>query len=540
MRTEESITITKPPVGSSELKLLASSYVVFRILLAISLLAAQYSLDTQQLLRVPPDDKLILLSGLFLASAILTGIIYSYRLTSVEATARLMLWSDILLLPLMMLYAGSFTYSAGLLLAVSFALGNSLLSKGYLLRAAMASGMVIGVFLLSDIFKNPQAGSMANISLLVMAYFAIGFLASTLSQRLRTSQVVASKQQIDLRNLTEVNAYIIQQLDTGALVMDSEGRLLTGNSAAWQLLGVSPADENTSLREIAPQLDKSIRRWLRFRQANLDPAENTHTDDERGYEARFSAFGSVEDYGVLITLEDLRQLNDRAQQMKLASLGQLVAAVAHEIRNPLNAIQQSAQLLEESDELDESDRQLAQIIDKQSRRLNRLVTDILDTARNSENAPVTLQPAAWLEEFLNHYRLSLDDSPIEIRLDTEENLPAIRFDPDQLQQILWNLLHNAKKHGKPATGSLDIHLHAVADDSGKKVVLSVCDNGQPLAQDEQNRLFDPFYSTNITGVGLGLYIAHELCRKNDARLDFLRHYNRNCFRFLCKPADDNS
>ena len=91
MRTEEHAT-TITSADSREFKLLTSSYVIFRILLAISLLAAQYSLDTQQLLRIPPDDKLILLSGLYLASAILTGIIYSSRLASIEATARLMLW----------------------------------------------------------------------------------------------------------------------------------------------------------------------------------------------------------------------------------------------------------------------------------------------------------------------------------------------------------------------------------------------------------------------------------------------------------------
>jgi two-component system sensor histidine kinase PilS (NtrC family) len=539
MKTEES-TLASSSSGSSELKLLASSYVIFRILLAISLLASQYNIDFQNLVLVPPSDKLVLLSGLYLASAILTAILYSYRLASVEATARLMLWSDILLLPMMMLHAGSFTYSAGLLLAVSFALGNSLLTRGYLVRATVASAMVIGVFLLGDIFKSSHAGSMANISLLVMAYFAIGFLASTLSQRLRTSQIVASRQQVDLRNLTEVNAFIIQQLETGAIVVNSDGKLLTGNNAAWQLLGASPADGDTQLREIAPQLDRSMRRWLRFRQANLDPADNTCTDDERGYEARFSAFGSGEDYGVLITLNDVRQLNDRAQQMKLASLGQLVAAVAHEIRNPLNAIQQSAQLLEESDELDESDRQLAQIIDKQSRRLNRLVTDILDTARNSENAPATLQPVAWLEEFLDHYRLSLDDSPINIRLEADDDLPAIRFDPDQLQQVFWNLLHNAKKHGKPSDGTLEVHLRCTTSDKHDKVVLSVCDNGQLMDQDGQNRLFEPFYSTNISGVGLGLYIAYELCCKNGARLDYARQNNNNCFRILCPAATDNS
>jgi two-component system sensor histidine kinase PilS (NtrC family) len=73
----------------------------------------------------------------------------------------------------------------------------------------------------------------------------------------------------------------------------------------------------------------------------------------------------------------------------------------------------------------------------------------------------------------------------------------------------------------------------------KRIMLSVCDNGQLLNTNEQERLFDPFYSTKITGVGLGLFIAYELCSKNDARLDYARQNNRNCFRIHCPVVADN-
>jgi two-component system sensor histidine kinase PilS (NtrC family) len=141
---------------------------------------------------------------------------------------------------------------------------------------------------------------------------------------------------------------------------------------------------------------------------------------------------------------------------------------------------------------------------------------------------------------MDDYRLSLEESPVEIRLETEAEIPAIRFDPDQLQQVLWNLLHNAKKHGKPATGRLEIDMRVTVNHEKKRVILSVCDNGELLNEDEQERLFDPFYSTNITGVGLGLYIAHELCIKNGARLDYARQNNRNCFRIHCPAVPDKA
>ena len=263
-------------------------------------------------------------------------------------------------------------------------------------------------------------------------------------------------------------------------------------------------------------------------------------DQEQQYEARFSAFGSESSSGILITLSDLRQVSDRAREMKLASLGQLVGSVAHEIRNPLNAIQQSAQLLEESEVLDESDRQLTQIIDKQSRRLNRLVTDILDVSRSNRNTPIDIELADWLREFVDHYQLSLEETQADIRFEAAPAGMRILFDPDQLQQILWNLLNNAKKHSRPQHGEVEIRLACKPLDDGSAVLVMVCDNGAALDISEEERLFDPFYSTEHSGVGLGLFIAHELSLNNNARLEYRREGNQNCFRLRCPTAGDRS
>jgi two-component system sensor histidine kinase PilS (NtrC family) len=466
--------------------------------------------------------------------------IYRYRLVGIETATRLMLWSDILLLPFLMLVSGTFAYSIGLLLAIAFALGNSLISKGVMLRATVSSVLVTAALILGEYATGGDFRSYTNVLLLVLAFFAIGYLASFLSRRLKTTQVLINRQQIDIRNLTEVNAFVIQQLQTGAIVVDEKRRLHTGNAAAWQLLGREPAENDALLADLNPHLDHAVERWLEPRDRGEEKAENRYVDPDYTYEATFSSFGSESNCGILITLADMRQVSDRAQQLKLASLGQLVAGVAHEIRNPLNAIQQSAQLLEESEGLDESDRQLTQIIDKQSRRLNRLVTDILDASRTGRNAPIELDPASWLQEFLDHYQLSLDESPVTIELDVAAETGTLLFDPDQLQQILWNLLNNAKKHSQPREGNLDIRLNCSHDPDSDRMMLAVCDNGTALDIEDEERLFNPFYTTGSSGVGLGLFIAHELSRNNNARLDYRRIDERNCFQLQCMSTPDKS
>lgn len=521
-----------------EQRLLANGYVAYRILLAICLLLLQNIPNAKQILEIPPGDNFLFIAGIYFATALMATAIYHYRLVGNETIARLMLWSDILLLPLLMLVSGHFAYSIGLLLAIAFALGNSLIGKGGMLRATASALLVTTALILSEYATSGDFRGYTNILLLIMAFFAIGYLTAFLSRRLKTTQVLINRQQIDIRNLTEVNAFVIQQLQTGAIVLDGDRRLHTGNAAAWQLLGEKPEESDVALSELNPQLDQALGRWLDKEKQKTGTNDNSYVDPDYEYEATFSTFGSESNSGILITLADMREVSDRAQQLKLASLGQLVAGVAHEIRNPLNAIQQSAQLLEESEGLDDSDRQLTQIIDKQSRRLNRLVTDILDASRTGRNTPIELDSSRWLEEFLEHYQLSLDNSPVNIELQVAPDSGKLLFDPDQLQQILWNLLNNAKKHSRPLQGDLDIKLLCSRQPGDKRVTVAVCDNGTPLEVEDADRLFDPFYTTRNSGVGLGLYIAHELSRNNNARLDYRRVDDRNCFQLHCMSTPD--
>ena len=516
-----------------EQRRMATSYVAYRIIIAIGLLLLNLIPEARTALEIPLSGNFLLIAGLYFATAVMTALIFLHVNVSIATSARLMLWSDILLLPLLMLLAGKFAYSLGLLLAISFALGNSLIGRGVLLRATAASGLVVSALLLGEYVTGRKFSDYPNALLLVISYYAIGLLTSYLQRKMTATEVLLNRRLIDIRNLTEVNAYIVQQLPSGALVVDSKRRLQTGNAAAWQLLDVGEAGIGTPLARISPELDRALRHWSGNQRDGGKPLRGGYVNRQCHYEAAFSAFGNASHGGILINLADLRHVNDRAREMKLASLGRLVAGVAHEVRNPLNAIQQSAQLLEESAGLDPSDRQLAQIIDRQSRRLNRLVSDILDASTINRNLPLEIELGAWLAEFIDHYRLSLEERETEVELQGIPVNSIVLFDPDQLQQILWNLLDNARKHGRSDQGERRIRLSCKPEDDGSAILIRVCDNGARLEPAVEEQLFDPFYSTRNRGAGLGLYIAHELSLNNKARLEYDRVGELNCFQLRC-------
>ena len=131
-----------------EQNLVATSYVAYRVILAIGLLLPNMMPEARLALEIPQSDNFLLVAGIYFATAVMAGLIHVYVDMSTETSARLMLWSDILLLPLLMLVASSLAFSLGLMLAISFALGNSLIPRGVLLRATAASLLVIAALLL--------------------------------------------------------------------------------------------------------------------------------------------------------------------------------------------------------------------------------------------------------------------------------------------------------------------------------------------------------------------------------------------------------
>jgi two-component system sensor histidine kinase PilS (NtrC family) len=225
-----------------------------------------------------------------------------------------------------------------------------------------------------------------------------------------------------------------------------------------------------------------------------------------------------EEFCVLL-MEDVRNMQARTRQEKLAAMGRVSAGIAHEIRNPLAAIAQANALLSE-DATTPSQRQLTQMVNDNVERLKRIVDDVMEVAPGSVvdarviDASETVRDAC--EGWAQGANVSLGaGSAVSIDI-AQPGLSAV-FDPDHLRRVLINLLDNGHRHSSKAPGSVQVRLTAPDENM---VRLSVASDGPPIPPDVERYLFEPFFSTRSRGTGLGLYICRELCERYGASIDY--------------------
>lgn len=219
--------------------------------------------------------------------------------------------------------------------------------------------------------------------------------------------------------------------------------------------------------------------------------------------------------GAVIVLEDLQRA--QAQQVKLAALGRLTANIAHEVRNPLSAISYATELLQEGPR-DPAQTRLLQIILDNTSRLNRIVQDVMQLNRRDRAQPELLDLPGLLSAFVEGLAL-VEQVPREVlTLEVPEGSSA-RFDRGHFEQVLWNLCRNALRYSRRQAGSVRIGWWR---DAQGHLVLEVEDDGPGVAEDAVQNLFEPFYTTDSRGTGLGLYIARELCEANGAVIGYRR------------------
>jgi len=216
-------------------------------------------------------------------------------------------------------------------------------------------------------------------------------------------------------------------------------------------------------------------------------------------------------------LVDLSAEDARLQQNKLASLGRFTASIAHEVRNPLSSIRQASELL--ADATSEEERaELIPIIIRHSARINTLVESVLDVARRPQAQPVRIDFSSWLEEFIALHKLDWEANSVVWQLPRgAESVCALTFDVSHLWQIMDNLVANAARHGRSADGCVYLRIDCQLVEP-ETVILRVCDRGAGLSTAAVSALFEPFFTTHVEGVGLGLYISRELALSNGAQL----------------------
>jgi two-component system sensor histidine kinase PilS (NtrC family) len=383
----------------------------------------------------------------------------------------------------------------------------------------LACIMLILEHVLTTLGRQSRPRSMAELTMFVLTFLALGWLSYRGARHARTSHALAELRGAEVASLVEINEMIIRRMRSGVLVVDASNRITMTNEAASTLLGdydINTA-ESTSLARVAPELSRRLQRWRAG--ADTDDDEPLQLAPEQPEVqprfVRLLADGNT----ALIFLDDPTVVSRRAESMTLAALGRFSASLAHEVRNPLAAINYACQLLEESENLNPADQRLLQIIHQQCQRTNNIIESVLGLARRDRANPENLDLCQFVRHFVDDYQqtLSVETDTLEASLPKQPVIGLV--DPGHLQQILTALVHNALKYGRKPEEPARVRLRV--SQSGRAPQIDVIDRGPGIPERIANQLFQPFFTTSEHGTGLGLYIARELCRVNQASLRYI-------------------
>ena len=437
---------------------------------------------------------------------------------------------DVLVFSCLQLLQGStvnYTPLFALPILLASVLGSLRLALG---TAAWVTVLLLGNTLWSYLHAQADAAPyFVQAALSGVGYFVIALLGNQLASRLASEAQRARRSQQATHLQRQVNALVINSLPDGVLVVDDQGQVRTANPAARQLLGSQHAMQATvfDLQEEAgwrPLLD--LTRLTvgtgQNHEASVTIWHGDHVQRRVHARARLATpHGIHGDSLCVLFLQDQREMEARMRTEKLASMGRLSTAVAHEIRNPLAAIAQANALLEE-DLTDPRLRQLTTMVGQNTKRLAKIVDDILNIARvhphEQPMGPTALSLNACLHRICSDWGVQ-SACQHQLRLHLCEPDVVVRFDPEHLRRVLVNLLDNARRY---ASKQIDaIQVRTVTDDALRATV-DVWSDGAPLDPSIQRHLFEPFFSSESRSSGLGLYICRELCEGHHATISYQR------------------
>lgn len=382
--------------------------------------------------------------------------------------------------------------------------------------AAISSAGILLEYLWSALNGKSSGNTLAELLMFAASYMTSAYISHRISQHARRSQILADRRGVQVANLAEINELIIRRMRTGVLVVDADDHVTLANETAIALIGSS---DNRSLvnLSLAPQLLQQLERWRSDHQQEQPPLQLA--PDRPEIQPRFVRL-LVDSELTLIFLDNASVVSRRAESLTLSAMGRFSASLAHEIRNPLAAINYAAQLLEESPgiAIDQDNQRLLQIIQTHCQRANGIVESVLSLARREQATPEHIDSVAFVQRFAREYEqtMSIEKDHLDTVINTSE-APAL-VDPKHLHQILTILVHNAFKYGRHTKQSARVQLHVTA--LRRSAIIAVIDDGPGIAEQFQPQLFRPFFTSSEHGTGLGLYIARELCHANQARLDY--------------------
>ncbi|MGZ5130388.1 MAG: two-component system sensor histidine kinase NtrB [Caldimonas sp.] len=399
-----------------------------------------------------------------------------------------------------------------------------------LATAALATLALLATAWLGVLSGGDATLLMTQAGLAGSGFFVITVLAGELAGRLAREELSARGSLEMARQQAALNRLVIEEMEDGVLVVDRGGKVRAANPSARRLL----APEGTS--RAAPFQLRGVPAWgalvdaverafaeASWPEAGRDVPLQFAPDSHRTLRVRVRFTRKREPRAseevCVLFLEDVRSVQARSRQEKLAAMGRVSAGIAHEIRNPLAAIAQANALLSE-DATDAGQRQLMRMVTENVERLKRIVDDVMEIAPGRVQDVGAIDATAQLAEVCGEWAqaagVQLGENSV-LRVELPADPIGVLFDAEHLRRVLVNLLDNARRHASHRPGAILLSLRA---DTESHAEFSVLSDGAPIPADVEPYLFEPFFSTRSRGAGLGLYICRELCERYGARIDY--------------------
>jgi two-component system, NtrC family, sensor histidine kinase PilS len=356
----------------------------------------------------------------------------------------------------------------------------------------------------------------------LFAFFAVAYLGSLLAQTIHKKGVELEEKSVELKDLQAFNRDIIESMRGGLLTTDLEGRILLVNRAGAEITGQGfGLLRGEQVAEVFPGFwpvetdlqgtPLALRKEIEFR---------TSAGVTRFLGLSISPLrtGQNETQGFVFNFQDLTELKRLEQEVfnkeRMAALGRLSAAIAHEIRQPLTAMTGALKELARLAPLEDDDKKLVQIVSRESQRLNQIITEFLDYSREKTYAFADVDIVALIEEtLLLIERHAAAAGKVRVARKFAAGKLRAHVDRDAMKQVFWNLCNNALR-AMPDGGALTVSVES----GPESVRISIRDTGTGFDPRATARVFEPFQSGFAGGTGLGLAIVYQILQAHKGQI----------------------
>ena len=450
--------------------------------------------------------------------------------------AILQVLSDLAMVTLVVHLTGGIDSSLNFLYPLVIVVACMLLPRGWGYLSAALAFILFGTILELDYYliipsysnSHPKLKALQVVIFVnLFAYFAIAYLAGLLMSKLRQVDVQLKDASGALENLQALHENIVQSMSGGVITTGLDGRITLGNRAAQHRLEIS----ETELRgRSVGDLFQDPLPHFGVARADAEVRYQAVNGFRKTFRVMVSALNvsASSDLGFVYSFDDLTEIRrlerEVRMQDRLAAVGRLAAAIAHEIRNPLTSIAGSVSMLSDAPALNPEERALLQIVIRESDRLNNIITDFLAYSRGKQYRFERVNLIPLLEDTLTllEHRLTAENAGIKLERSFPKSEAWVLADGDKLKQVFWNFCENAVRAIKTQTqtqtttkgGTLTVALA----ERGLDWEMSFADTGPGINPQQTEKIFEPFQSNFEGGTGLGLAIVYQIVQAHEGKV----------------------